>query len=132
MKKYYIVGFAKDHDCVKFVGNFKNLEEAKWVAIKKMTSGNLLVGFDLDFNAEYTDNRGCKTVRYKEASEDEKAYLGITYGSEPNIPSGCWYWTSEADHYNKSMPNKCYYQHDDGTYDVFDRENNNWEWGFQP
>jgi hypothetical protein len=50
----------------------------------------------------------------------------ITYGSEPDIPSGCWYWASEADLFNRRIPNKCYYPHDDGTYDIYDSEVGKW------
>jgi hypothetical protein len=56
---------------------YESLDYVKDDAFFEMHSGDLLVGFALDKDPEYTDIYEFDTVAYENAPEGEKAYLLI-------------------------------------------------------
>jgi hypothetical protein len=101
MKKYYKVEFGEVVSVAELIGYFNDIWDAKEAAFGKMYDGDMLVGFDMDFDAEYTDKYGYDTVDF-EKSED-KAYMCKTDGTMEGIPEGLWFWSddlSDTTYYN--------------------------------
>ena len=96
MKKYYIVNFGEVVSTAELLGEYEEIWEAKDDAFKKMGDGDMLVGFPLDVNAEYTDNYGYNTVRWENADDDEKAYLCKMDNSIDEL-EGLWYWSDDVE-----------------------------------
>lgn len=95
MKKYYIVKFGQVVSTAELLGEYEEIWDAKEDAFERMNDGDLLVGFPADADVEYTDNYGYDTVKWKDADEDERAFLRETDDSIEDVPSGLYYWSDD-------------------------------------
>lgn len=105
MKKYYIVKNGQVVSTAKAIGNFENLWNAKDAAFDEMMAGDLLIGFNLDVDAEVTDEYGYDTVDTSKAEDDEKSYLCETDGSIEDVPEGLYYWSDDTQDTTFYRPN---------------------------
>jgi hypothetical protein len=95
MKQYYIVEFGECVSTAKFLGYYASLDHAREDAFFEMDDGDLLVGYALDVDPEYTDIYGFDTVDTEIASEDEKVYLYRTDGTIEDVPKDLYYWSDD-------------------------------------
>lgn len=96
LKKYYIVEFGEVVSTANFLGNYKEIWDAKEDAFSEMGDGDLLVGFDGDIDAEITDEYGYKTVNLSLAKDDEKVRL-LKTDSSMDVPAGLYFWEDDTE-----------------------------------
>jgi hypothetical protein len=93
MKKYYIIRNGYQ-DRGKFIGNFKNIDEAKNVAFDKMNICDELVGIEENSDVERKDKYGIKLDMGK-MDRKEILYLYQTEGNVDGIPEGLYFWQTD-------------------------------------
>lgn len=121
MKKYYTVEINKQSSYISvatFLGNYESISEAKEAAFPKMYDEDLLIGFDMDKEPEFTDNFGFHTVDMSLAHEDEIVVLKRTDSSLEDIPEDLFYWSDD-------VQDTTYYKADGSVWEPLEMSNDN-------